>query len=265
MSRPIITLTTDFGLRDPYVAEMKAVILNISPEATIVDVSHEIEKFNIRMGAYVLACAVPYFAKGTIHLAIVDPDVGTARQSIMLQTRHGFFIGPDNGVLTLAARRDEIIEIRKINNHELMLRNVSDTFHGRDIFAPAAAYLAKRTPIKDFGPRISKIVISSFAQVIRKEGAIIGEVMYIDDFGNIITNLTEKYLTDRKTQSNVDVKIGTTRQTLKLCETYGDVDSRKPLVLMGSHDFLEIAINQGNAARKFKTKTGDKITVYPHS
>lgn len=175
MPRPIITLTTDFGLKDPYVAEMKAVILSISPEATIVDVSHEIEKFNTKMGAYILACVSPFFPKGTIHLTIVDPGVGTSRQPIMLQTRHSFFIGPDNGVLTLAARKDGIIEIRKISNPKLIMRNASNTFHGRDVFAPAAAYLANETPVKDFGPRISKIVTLPFALVVRKEGMIMGE------------------------------------------------------------------------------------------
>jgi S-adenosylmethionine hydrolase len=262
MFHPIITLTTDFGLRDPYVAEMKAVILSISPEATIVDVSHEIEKFNKRMGAYVLASAAPYFPKGTIHLAIVDPSVGTSRQPIMLRTRRGFFIGPNNGVLTLAARREGIIKIHRINNPQLMRRNVSNTFHGRDIFAPAAAYLANETPVENFGPRISKIVIPTFARVTRKDGVITGEIMYIDDFGNIVTNLTEKHLTSRKTQSKVDVKIGTTTRRLRFCKAYGDVDLGKPLILVGSHDFLEVAINQGNAARKFKTKTGDRVTVY---
>jgi S-adenosylmethionine hydrolase len=226
-----------------------------------VDVSHEIEKFNTRMGAYVLACAAPYFPKGTIHLAIVDPGVGTTRQPIMLQTRHGFFIGPDNGVLTLAARRDGIIEIRKISNPELMLRNVSNTFHGRDVFAPAAAYLANKTPVKDFGPRISKIVIPPFARVARKEGMVMGEVIYIDEFGNIVTNLTKKHLANRITESNIDVRIGKIKRTLRFCEVYGDVALGKPLVLVGSHGFLEIAINQGNAARKFKTITGDKVSL----
>ena len=265
MSHPIITLTTDFGLRDPYVAEMKAVILSISQKATIVDVSHEIEKFNTRMGAYVLACTAPYFPKGTIHLAIVDPGVGTTRQPIILQTRHGLFIGPDNGVLTLAARRDGIIEIHKINNPELMMRNVSNTFHGRDVFAPAAAYLANEIPVENFGPRTSKIAVPPFARVVRKEGMIMGEVIYIDEFGNIVTNLTKKSLALHTAKSNVGVKIGQVKRTLRFCEAYGEVDLRRPLVLIGSPSFVEIAINQGDAARKFKTKTGDKVTVYLHS
>lgn len=265
MPRPIITLTTDFGLKDPYVAEMKAVILSISPEATIVDVSHEIEKFNTKMGAYILACVSPFFPKGTIHLTIVDPGVGTSRQPIMLQTRHSFFIGPDNGVLTLAARKDGIIEIRKISNPKLIMRNASNTFHGRDVFAPAAAYLANETPVKDFGPRISKIVTLPFALVVRKEGMIMGEAIYIDEFGNIVTNLTKDHLANRITESDIDVRIGKIKRTLRFCEAYGDVALGKPLVLVGSHGFLEVAINQGDASRKFKTKIGDKVTVYLHS
>src|SRR5512139_642490 len=139
LPRKIVTLTTDFGLRDPYVAEMKAVVLGICPTATIVDVTHEIEKFNVRAGAYILASVAPYFPKGTIHVAVVDPEVGTRRQPLLVQTKHAFFIGPDNGLLLLASEKEGIVETRIITNRGLMLPKVSNTFHGRDVFAPAAA------------------------------------------------------------------------------------------------------------------------------
>src|SRR3989337_251787 len=128
----IVSLTTDFGLRDPYVAEWKAAILGISANTVIVDVTHEVEKFNIRMGAYVLASAAPYFPKGTIHVAVVDPSVGTQRRPLLIQTGQGFFVGPDNGVLVLAAERQGIKSIHEITNQRLMLPHVSSTFHGRD-------------------------------------------------------------------------------------------------------------------------------------
>src|SRR4030067_2462156 len=138
MATKIITLTTDFGLKDPYVAEMKAVILSTCPNVVIVDVTPEIEKFNIRMGAYVLASVAPYFPKGTIHVVVVDPGVGTQRRSLIIQTRKGFFVGPDNGILFLAAEKQGIIRIHEMTNRKLMSPHISNTFHGRDIFAPAA-------------------------------------------------------------------------------------------------------------------------------
>ena len=143
MEGKIITLTTDFGLRDPYAAEMKAAILGICPAATIIDVTHEVEKFNVRMGAYILASAARHFPKGTIHVAVVDPEVGTQRQPLLIQTNNGFLIGPDNGLIALASEREGIVEVRQITNRRLMLPQVSNTFHGRDLFAPAAAHLCQ--------------------------------------------------------------------------------------------------------------------------
>ncbi len=139
----MITLTSDFGLKDPYVAEMKGVILTINPKATIIDVTHSVEKFNIGVGAFMLASAAPFFPKGTIHLAVIDPGVGTERRAILIQTKKGFFVGPDNGVLILAAQNQDIEHIYEISNPKFMLPQVSSTFHGRDVFAPAAAHLDK--------------------------------------------------------------------------------------------------------------------------
>ena len=262
MPNPIITLTTDFGLKDPYVAEIKAAILSISPSATIVDVSHEVEKFNVRMGAFILASASSYFPKGTIHLAVVDPGVGTKRQPILIQTKHGYFVGPDNGVLALAARNEEIKHIYKITNQKLMLPRISNTFHGRDIFAPAAAHLANGTSPEEFGREISEIVMPEFAKIIRRKNMLVGEVIHIDDFGNIITNFGEKELELMNAKVMFNVKLKDIRQKPKLCKAYAEVEPQKPLAIIGSHNFLEISINQGNAAKTFKTKIGDKIIVY---
>jgi S-adenosylmethionine hydrolase len=261
MLNPVITLTTDFGLIDPYVAEMKAVILQICPAATIVDVTHQIEKFNIRMGAYVLASASPYFPKGTIHVAVVDPGVGTKRKAILIKTKHCYFIGPDNGVLALAAKNQDIEHIYKITNPKLMLPKISDTFHGRDIFAPAAAYIAKGTPPSEFGPEISKIVTLKFAKITRRKGALIGEVIHIDRFGNIITNFREKELESMEIKGMINIKLKDTGLKLKLCRAYAQVEAQKPLAIIGSHNFLEISVNQGNAADTFKVKIGDKVTL----
>jgi hypothetical protein len=194
MPSSIITLTTDFGLKDPYVAEMKAVILDINPEATVVDITHEIEKFNIRMGAYILASAFQYFPKGTIHLAVVDPGVGTQRQPILIQTKHSYFVGPDNGVLALAANSQGIEHSYEITNRKLVLPKISCTFHGRDVFAPAAAHLTKGIQPEKFGPEIHETVMPKFAKIVRRKDMLIGEVMHVDGFGNIITNFGKKKL-----------------------------------------------------------------------
>jgi hypothetical protein len=262
MPRPIITLTTDFGLKDAYVAEIKAVILTICVDATIVDITHEIEKFNIRMGAYILASASPYFPEGAIHLAIVDPGVGTQRKPILIQTKHGYFVGPDNGVLALAAKSQGIDHIYEISNRKLMLPKISGAFHGRDIFAPAAAHLANGTSPEKFGHEISEIVTPEFAKIVRKKDMLEGEIIHIDDFGNIITNFGEKELELMNAKVMVNVKLGDIRQKPKLCKAYAEVGLHKPLAIIGSHNFLEISINQGNAAKTFKAKIGDKIMLY---
>jgi len=263
MSHQIITLTTDFGLHDSYVAEMKAVILSICANATIVDITHEIEKFNIRMGAYVLASASPYFPKGTIHVAVVDPGVGSKRQPILIQTKRSYFVGPDNGILTLAARKEGIRHIHKITNRKLMMPKISNTFHGRDIFAPAAAHLANGTLPAEFGPEIHEIATPKFAKIVKKGNMLVGAVLFIDDFGNIITNFGEKELELMNMEGILNIKLENTRLKLKFCKTYSEVKSQKPLAIIGSHNFLEISINQGNAAKILKATIGDNVTLYP--
>lgn len=261
MPTKIITLTTDFGLKDPYVAEMKAAILGICPNTVIVDITHEIAKFNIRMGAYVLASAVPYFPKGTIHVAVVDPGVGTRRRSMLIQTQQGFFIGPDNGLLILAAEKQGIKSIYEITNRRLMLPRVSSTFHGRDIFAPTAAHIANGVHPTEFGPEIRDVVKPEFAKVTLRTDVLIGEVLHVDNFGNIITNISEKEMARIRTQDVVNIELPTQKLKLKFCKTYGEAEPRELLALIGSHNYLEIALNQGNAAENFKIKPGDKIKL----
>lgn len=258
----LITLTTDFGLRDPYVAEMKAVILSINPGATIVDITHEIEKFDVRMGAYVLASASPFFSKGTVHVAVVDPGVGTRRRPILIQTKHSFYIGPDNGLLVLPAKTQGIEHVYEITNRKLMLPQISRTFHGRDIFAPAAAHLTKGIPTEEFGPEIHEITTPEFTKVTQRKNMLIGEVLHIDGFGNIITNLTEKELRQLNIKDVVHVALKNFELKLRLCKAYAEAKPRELLAIIGSHNFLEISINQGNAANKFKTRTGDKIKLH---
>jgi len=257
----MITLTTDFGLKDPYVAEMKAVILGICPSVVIVDITHEVAKFNIRMGAYVLASVVPYFPEGSIHVGVVDPGVGTRRRPIVIQTRQGFFAGPDNGLLVLAAEKQGIEHIHELTNPRFMLPKVSHTFHGRDIFAPAAAHLMNGVKPEEFGPEIRKAVQPEFAKVTRKNGVLVGEVLHVDGFGNIITNINEKEAAQCHVKGELSVELAGCKLKLKFCEAYGETKPHEQLALIGSHGFLEISINQGSAAEKFKTKPGDKIKL----
>jgi S-adenosylmethionine hydrolase len=263
MPSKIVTLTTDFGLKDPYVAEMKAAILSIFPDAVIVDITHEIAKFNIRTGAYVLASAVPYFPKGAVHVAVVDPGVGTRRRPIVVQTKWGFFVGPDNGLLVLAAEKQGITSVHELSNPRFMLPKVSSTFHGRDVFAPTAAHLLNGVKPAEFGPEIREAVKPEFARVTRRNGVLLGEVLHVDGFGNIITNIDEKEVVQSYVKGAVSVEFPSCRLKLKLCKAYGETKPYEPLALIGSHGFLEIALNQGNAAEKFKIQTGDKVTVSP--
>ncbi|MCL5949897.1 MAG: S-adenosyl-l-methionine hydroxide adenosyltransferase family protein [Candidatus Bathyarchaeota archaeon] len=256
----MITLTSDFGLKDPYVAEMKGAILTINPNATIVDITHGVEKFNIRMGAFMLASAAPYFPKGTVHLAVVDPGVGTERHAILVQTKKGFFVGPDNGLLILAAQTQGIEHTYELTNPKFMLPKVSSTFHGRDVFAPAAAHLDKSAKPSEFGPEIHDLVKPEFASVKQRSDSLTGEVLHVDGFGNIITNISEKDLTQ-----NLAFKVKLTDISLNLVfgKTYAQAKPQEPIALVGSHGFLEIALNQASAAEKLHAKTGDKVEVTP--
>jgi S-adenosylmethionine hydrolase len=247
------------------VAEIKAVILSICPNALIVDVSHQIEKFNIKMGAFVLASAFPYFPKGTIHVAVIDPGVGTERQPLLVETGKGYFIGPNNGVLALAVRNaGGVLHFRRITDKHFMLSKASNTFHGRDVFAPVAAHLARGRSAKEFGPEVGKIVVPEFAIVSERKDMLIGEVVHIDDFGNIVTNFREKEVELAGVKSSIMVKLRNAKLKLKFCKTYADVERREPLTIIGGHGFFEISVNQGNAAEIFRIKVGEKVTLYRH-
>jgi hypothetical protein len=210
------------------------------------------------MGAFMLASAAPYFPKSTIHLAVIDPDVGTERRAILIQTKRGFFIGPDNGVLMLAAQNQGIEHLYEISNPKFMLPKVSSTFHGRDVFAPAAAHLDKEIEPSEFGPEITEAANPKFASVERRNSSLIGEVWHIDDFGNIITNISQKDLPQNRV---VNVKLPSALLNIYYGKTYAKAKPHELLALIGSHGFLEIALNQGNAAEKFHAKAGDKIEV----
>ncbi len=260
---PIITLLSDFGLRDPYVAGMKAVILSIYPDAKIFDISHDVEKFNVRMGAFILASAAPYFPVGAVHLAVVDPGVGTKRRPIIVETGRSLYVGPDNGLLMLSALIEGVTNVYHITNEKYVLPEVSRTFHGRDIFAPVAACLASGIKVSEFGPEVKYFEKPPFSEPNVKNGEVYGEILYIDSFGNATTNISADLLQRIKITDGASLKInvGEKRTVLKLSSAYDEVPTQTPLAIIGSSNFLEISVNQGNAAEKFRAKVGDAVKI----
>jgi S-adenosylmethionine hydrolase len=255
----IITLTSDFGLKDAYPAQMKAAILRISPDAVIVDITHMISKFNIREAAFALASATPYFPDRCVHVAVVDPSVGTQRRPIIVETKRDFLVGPDNGLLILAAERQGVLRVREITNRKLMHAHVSKTFHGRDVFAPAAAHLVNGVNPEEFGHVITDMVKPQFTRFTRGRNFVSGEVLHIDDFGNIITNIPGREFSSF-IGSSINVNLLEQKQQMKGLGTYGEAMLNELLVLIGSHGYVEIALNMGNAAEKLEAKLGNKVT-----
>ncbi len=241
-------------------AELKGVILTINPQAMLIDVTHEIEKFNTRMAAFTLASAAPYFPKGTVHLAVIDPGVGTQRRAIAIQTKKSCFVGPDNGVLIPAAQNQGIDRIYQLTNPKFMLPKISGTFHGRDIFAPAAAYLDKGVQPAEFGPEIKNQVTAEYAQVRISGNSVSGEILDIDAFGNIITNISEKDVA-LKEGDVVQVELAANPLKIPFGKAYAQAKPEKPILLVGGHGFLEIALNQESAAKRLHVRAGDKVAL----
>jgi len=263
MKKPIIALLSDFGTKDPYVAEMKGVILNICPEAEIVDITHEIEKFNVKTGAFILASASRYFPENTIYVAVVDPGVGTERRAIIVQTAKALLVGPDNGLLMLAAQNQEIKKVYEIRNSSYTLPKISRTFHGRDIFAPAAAYLAKGINPEEFGPEVTDYIIPKYGKPIVEEKSVKGEILHVDGFGNLITNISKEILERIRIKEGDLLKVYFKDKVFKfrLCGAYGEVAKDEALAIIGSHDFLEFSVNLGNASKFFGLKVGDEFEL----
>jgi len=260
----IIALLSDFGSRDTYVAEMKAVILGLCREATLVDITHEVERHNIRMGAYLLARAARIFPAGTAHLAVVDPGVGGGRRPILIEGKDAYFIGPDNGLLMPAAEEQGIRHVYKIERTPLLREQISNTFHGRDIFAPVAGHLAAGVRPSDFGPEIFDPKPAPFTEVEIGEGSLTGEVIHIDNFGNVVTNITPRHLGEVGVRPNSRMKVavdGGGLEETQLLRTYSDVAPGSLLALVGSGGFLEFSVNQGDAAKLLKAVGSRRVQV----
>jgi S-adenosylmethionine hydrolase len=255
----IITLTTDFGVADWFVGAMKGVVLTIHPRAFVVDVTHEIPAGDIRAGAFALAACYGSFPKRTVHVAVVDPGVGSKRKAIAVQTAKYQFVGPDNGVLSLSLANEKIKTIRALENEDYFLRPVSRTFHGRDIFAPVAGHLSRGLPIQKLGPALKDFVRLKWPRPRQSRGSIEGEVVYLDRFGNGITNISGKLLSGL---SQASCYIFAPRRCVcPLKDFYQGVPAGKPVAVPGSSGFVEIALNSGSAAERLGLKIGTPVVL----
>lgn len=252
----IVTLTTDFGTADGYVGAMKGSILSIYPKAKIVDLSHEIPSYDVVVGAFHLGCASHYFPKGTVHVGVVDPGVGSARRPILVQTRNHFFVGPDNGLFTLATLRDPVVGIYELKEKKYFRAEVSSTFHGRDLFGPVAAHLAKGVSPSKFGPRLPSLKTLPPFRVRRIPGGWEGEILFFDKFGNALSNL---HRSDVGKGAVTDVFWKGRR--LPLFKTYSDMPEGKPGALFGSSGFLEVALREKSFENQYRAARSDGIRL----
>jgi S-adenosylmethionine hydrolase len=256
---PVITLLTDFGIDDAYVGIMKGVVLGINARARLVDLTHSIPPQEVMRAALALRSAVEFFPPGTIHVAVVDPGVGSDRRPLLLRTERACFVGPDNGVLVAAARRIGKPKAYVLENSRYFRPTISQTFHGRDIFAPVAAHLSLGVEPADVGRETSSFVHLDLPEVTIVPEGIQGEVIYVDRFGNLITNI-ERTALDRFPGPSLSVSIGSMAVTGPV-QSYAAVDEGTALALIGSWGVLEIAIRNGDAARDLGMKVGAPVTV----
>jgi S-adenosylmethionine hydrolase len=262
----IITLLTDFGTDDEYVGLMKGVILTINPRVTIVDITHQIGRQDVAQAALTIHSSYRYFPAGSVHLVVVDPGVGSGRALLALEIRKHFFIAPDNGILTLLFDDADIASLIRLTNADFFLTPVSRTFHGRDIIAPVGAHLTKGVQLSELGPEMDPheaVRLDNLQARVLKNGEIIGKIIAIDHFGNLISNVGIRQLARYDhIGSSTSLKIKIRSHVIHgLSDTYGDVRAKTPLALIGSRGYLEIAVNCGNAARMLKARQGDTVRV----
>ncbi len=260
----IITLLTDFGTEDTYVGVMKGVITSICPSAQVIDLTHQVPPQDIATGAFLLDVSVDYFPEGAIHVAVVDPGVGTARKPVALRTAKAFFVGPDNGIFTLVLQRQQLLQAICLDNPRYHLPTVSSTFHGRDIFAPVAAHIACGVSVEELGTPIHRLQRLPLPRIRVDWQGIRATVVHIDRFGNAITNLTRDNYEAWRTRWDVKepaVQVAASDIFLPIATTYGEVARGKPLALFGSSGRLEVAVNGGSAALELALRRGDTIKV----
>lgn len=257
----ILTLLTDFGEKDGYIGVLKGVIWSIAPHVQIADLTHEVEPQNIRQGALVLAQAAPFFPDGTIHVAVIDPGVGTTRRPIALRTGNQFFVGPDNGIFSWVLKQSEnrvsTFEAVALDNPAYWLPLISRSFHGRDIFAPVAAHIANGRLLSELGTPIYDLVQIPFPMPVRTSDGWLGEIISIDHFGNLITNLQEHHIKSKERATLIlgDFTIN------GISETFGSNTLGDLMAMIDSSGQLSVAVARGNAAYRTKAKVGDPVQL----
>src|SRR5438093_7651546 len=247
----IITLTTDFGLSDPFVGIMKGVIRGITPSVQLVDITHDIRSYDILEAAFLIETTYGYFPEGTVHIVVVDPGVGSARRPIAAVSHGHRFVGPDNGVLSAILEN----EAYHIENNSFFLKHVSRTFHGRDVFAPVAGHVARGIPVQSLGPRIFDFIRHPLPKPCREGARIVGTVLRVDKFGNVITNLRRTDLGSEFTIRVAGLPI------TRLCASFSQADPGQLFAVEGSTGYIEIALNQGSAADQLRVARGAEIEV----
>ncbi len=259
-SNKIITFTTDFGNRDPYVGMMKGIVLTVNPEALLIDITNEIPAHDIIYASFMLSNVYGYFPPGTIHIAIVDPGVGAGRKNIAALTENYLFIGPDNGIFSVVFTKEKVLEIREITNSPFVTERVSSTFHGRDVLAPCAGHLSAGKEFSDVGPIVENIKYLKYPKLKINKNMMIGEVVSIDSFGNMITNISEQGFRSFVGKREFEIYFASERFN-KIEKTYGNVPVGKLIAIFGSSGYLEISMNGGNASSYFMTTVGSTITI----
>jgi len=261
--RPIVTLTTDFGLNDHFVGTVKGVILSIMPEAEIVDICHSTQAYDVLDGALTIASSYSYFPAGAIHMVVVDPGVGTARRPIVVTTERHHFVAPDNGVLSLVYSREERLRAYAVTAEHYFLRPVSQTFHARDIFAPVAAFLAKGVPASSFGEEITDFVRLRAPQPKPVDSRILrGVVLKVDRFGNLITNITAQHAPAlfQPEPPSFRIAVGK-REVTDIRASYAEGAPGELFAILGSMGYLEIAANRGSAAQLVGSGKGTDVDI----
>jgi hypothetical protein len=261
LSNSIVTLTTDYGTNDHLVGVVKGVILNILPTATLVDINHHVAPFDLLDGALSIGSAYQYFPARTVHLVVVDPGVGTERRPILVSTGRHYFVAPDNGVLSVVYEREPSVMVRHITAEHYFLAPVSPTFHGRDIFAPVAGWLAKAFQTEAFGEEITDYVRFSLPRAKAAGSTLKGVVLRVDAYGNLVTNFTAEDLPPAMVAAGtIKLQIGNGRVE-RFAQTFAQGAAGVPIAVLGSSGFLEVAVNRGHAARTLGANRGSEATL----
>jgi S-adenosylmethionine hydrolase len=262
-NRSIVTLTTDFGISDHFVGTIKGVILEINPEAEIIDISHSVKAFDVLDGALAIAQAYSYFPASTVHLVVVDPGVGTARRPIILSTERHHFVAPDNGVLSLIYGREERVHVRHVTAQHYFLQPISNTFHGRDIFAPVASYLSKGVDSEKFGDEITDYVkFNAPKPKPVDQQTLKGVVLKADRFGNLITNITPQDAPMLFGENPAPFKIVIGKHEITDVKTsYAEGEPGEVFAILNSMGYLEIAANRAPAAQIVGTAKGTEVSI----